>query len=75
MGPLMLTKGKGEGEEEELDDDEEYEKEEEPPKKKGKVIITKPQKQLTAVFTRRTRKERRIVNLCLFSLHLPLKRG
>ena len=47
-GPLMLTEGKGEDEEEELDDGKEKE---ETPKKKGKVIITKPQKQDTAVFT------------------------
>ena len=53
-GPLILTEGKGEDEEsEEL---EENEKEEEPPKKKGKVIITKPQKQPKTVFTQRTRK-------------------
>ena len=56
-GPLMLTKGKGEDEEEESDDEkEESEKEEEPPRKKGKVFITKLQKQPTTVFTRRTRK-------------------
>ena len=52
----MLTEGKGEDEDESDDDDDESEKEEEPPKKKGTVIITKPQKQPTAVFTRRTRK-------------------
>ena len=53
----MLTEGKGEDEEEEESDDEdEFEKEEEPPKKKGKVIITKPHKQPTAMFTQRTRK-------------------
>ena len=53
-GPLMLTEGRGEDEESEESD--ESEKVVEPPKKKGKVIITKPQKQPTAVFTRRTRK-------------------
>ena len=50
----MLTEGKGE--DDESDESDESEKEVEPPKKKGKVIITKPQKQPTAVFTRRTRK-------------------
>ena len=53
-GPLMLTEGKGE--DEESKESKESEKEVEPPKKKGKVIITKPQKQPTTVFTRRTRK-------------------
>ena len=57
-GPLMLTKGKDRDEEEEESDNEkdELEKEEEPPKKKGNVIITKPQKKPTTVFTWRTRK-------------------
>ena len=56
-GPLMLTEGKGEDEEDESNEEEgESEKEEEPPKKKGKVFITKLQKQPTTVFTRRTRK-------------------
>ena len=55
-GPLMLTEGKGEDDEGESEDEEESEKEEEPPRKKGKVIITKPQKQPTTVFTRKTRK-------------------
>ena len=49
-GPLMLIEGKGE------DDDDESKKEEDPPKKKGKVIINKPQKKPTIVFTRRTSK-------------------
>ena len=53
-GPLMLTKGKGEDEESEESD--ESEKVVETPKKKGKVIITKPPKQPTTIFTRRTRK-------------------
>ena len=55
-GPLMLTEGKGEDEEGESDEEEESEKEEEPLRKKGKVIITKPQKQPTTVFTCKTRK-------------------
>ena len=54
IGPLMLTEGKGEDEEGE--EEEEEESEEEQPKKKGRVIITKPKKKPTAVFTRRTRK-------------------
>ena len=41
-GPLMLTEGKGE--DDESDESDESEKVVEPPKKKGKVIITKPQK-------------------------------
>ena len=52
----MLTKGKGE-DVEEAKDVEECEKEEEPMKKKGKVIITKPSKASTAMFTRRSRKK------------------
>ena len=48
-GSLMLPEGKGEDEESE--ESKEFEKEEEPPKKKGKVIITKPQKQPTTIFT------------------------
>ena len=50
----MLTEGRGEDEESEESD--ESEKLVEPPKKKGKVIITKPPKQPTTVFTWRTRK-------------------
>ena len=50
----MLTEGKGEDDESE--DSDESEKVVEPPKKKGKVIITKPQKQPTAMFTQRSRK-------------------
>ena len=53
-GPLMLIEGKGEDEEE--SEEKESEKEAEPMKKKRKVIITRPQKQPTIVFTRRTRK-------------------
>ena len=53
-GPLMLTEGKGE--DDESDESDESEKVVEPPKKKGKVIITKPQKQPTTVFIRRTRR-------------------
>ena len=53
-GPLMITEGKGEDVDSE--DSAESEKEVEPAMKKGKVIITKPQKNPTAVFTRRTRK-------------------
>jgi hypothetical protein len=53
-GPLMLTEGKGEDEEEYKE--KESKKEAELVKKKGRVIITKPQVQQTAVFTRRTRK-------------------
>ncbi len=56
MGPLMLTKGKGEDKESEEEEGEEESEEEQPEKKKGKVIITKSKKQPTAVFTRRTRK-------------------
>ena len=52
-GPLMITKGKGEDEE---DEPKELEKEVEPVRKKGKVIITKPQKPTTVVFTRRSKK-------------------
>ena len=52
----MLTKGKGE-DVEEAKDEEELEKEEEIVKKKGKVIITKPPKWSTIVFTRRSRKK------------------
>ena len=57
-GPLMLTEGKGEDEEDDYDNkDEEPEKEEEEiVRKKGKVFITKPQKNTTAVFTTRKRK-------------------
>ena len=51
---LLLTKGKGEDEEAEA---EEELKNEEPLKKKGKVIITKPSKPSTTVFTRRSRKK------------------
>ena len=55
INPLMLTKGKGEDEEEEEEGEEpESEKEVEPQRKKGKVIITKPKKKPTAVFSRRT---------------------
>ena len=54
--PLMLTEGKGE-DIEETKDEEELEKEEETLRKKGKVIITKPPKPSTAVFTRRSRKK------------------
>ena len=50
IDPPMLTKEEGEEEEEE-----ESEKEVEPQRKKGKVIITKPKRQPTAVFSRRTR--------------------
>ena len=50
----MLTEGKGE--DDESDESDESEKVVEPPKKKSKVIITKPPKQPTIVFTRRTRK-------------------
>ena len=52
----MLTEGKEE-DVEEVEDEEELEKEEEPVKKKGKMIITKPQKPSTIVFTRRSRKK------------------
>ena len=59
IGPLMLTEGKGEDEEEEEEEEEgeepESEKEVEPQKKKGKLIITKPKKKPTTVFSRRTR--------------------
>ena len=54
-GPLMITEGQGE-DEEEKESEEETVKVAEPPRKKGKVFITKPQKQPTAVFTRKTRK-------------------
>ena len=53
IGPHILIEGKGEDEEEE--EEEESEKEVEPQRKKGKVIITKPKRQPTAVFSRRTR--------------------
>ena len=56
-GPPIIIKVKGKDEEDEPEDDEEEsEKEEEPERKKGKVIITKPQKPTTAVFTRRSKK-------------------
>ena len=51
--PLLLTEGKGEDEEEE---DEEKFEDEEPLKKKGKVIITKPAKNI--VFTRRASRKK-----------------
>lgn len=51
----MLNGGKGEDDEEE-EDEEESEKEE-LLKKKGKVIITKPAKPSTIVFTRRSWKK------------------
>ena len=53
---LLLTKGKGE-DDDDAEDEEELEKEEELVKKKGKVIITKPPKPSTAVFTRRSKKK------------------
>ena len=53
VGPLMLTEGKGEDEAEAKET--ESEKEEGPPQKKGKVIITKPKRQPSTVFSRRTR--------------------
>ena len=52
--PLILTKSKGE-DIDEVEDEDESKEEEEPLKKKGKVIITKPPKPYTIVFTRRTR--------------------
>ena len=53
----MITEGKGKDEEyEPKDDEEELEKEEELVRKKGKMIITKPSKPKTIVFTRRTKK-------------------
>ena len=52
----MLIKGKGE-DVEQVEDEEESEKEEESVRNKGKVIITKPPKPSTAVFTRRSRKK------------------
>ena len=48
---LLLTKGKGEV------GDAEDEEEKEPLKKKGKVIITKPSKPSTTIFTKRSRKK------------------
>ena len=51
---LMLTEGKGEDEEEE---EKKSEKEPEPMKKKGKVIITKPSKPTTAIFTRKSNRK------------------
>ena len=54
--PLLLIKGKDEDDDEEEDEDE-SEKEEEPVKKKGKVIITKPAKPSTAVFTKWSKKK------------------
>ena len=56
-GPLMITKGKGEHEDDPNDIEEESEKEEEPVRKKGEVIITKPPKPFTIVFTRRSKKK------------------
>ena len=53
-GPLMLTEDKGgDKEEEEEEGEQESEKEVELAKKKGRVIITKPPKSSTAIFTRR----------------------
>ena len=54
---LLLTKRKGEYEK--VEDEEELE-EEEPLNKKGKVIITKPAKSSTAVFTRRSSRRKLI---------------
>lgn len=57
--PLMLTKGKGADEKEQEregeGEEQESEKEVEPTKKKGRVIITKPQKASIVVFTRRSK--------------------
>jgi hypothetical protein len=55
-GTLMLTEGKGE-DEGDLEEEQETEKEPEPVKKKGKVIITKPSKPSTAVFTRKSNRK------------------
>ena len=52
---LLLTEGKDE-DVEKVEDEEEFEKEE-TLKKKGKVIITKPTKPSTIIFTRRSRKK------------------
>lgn len=62
----MLTKGKGDDvDEDEVEDEEEKtkSKEEEPTRKKGKVIITKPTKCSTIVFTRRTSRSRKKLKL------------
>ena len=48
---ILLTKGKGEDEQGEEVEDKEESKKEEPLKKKGKVIITKPTKPYTTIFT------------------------
>ena len=55
--PLFLIEGKGEDDDDDVEDEEDLEKEEELVKKKGKVIITKPPKPSTTVFTRWSRKK------------------
>lgn len=55
--PILLTEGKGEDEQGEEVEDEEESKEGEPLKMKGKVIMTKPTKPSTIVFTMRSRKK------------------
>lgn len=52
--PLILTKGKGEDGEEEEDEEEQVTK---PVKKKGKVIISKPSKPATTLFTRKSNRK------------------
>lgn len=63
---LLLKKGKGDDVEEDNanDEDEETKSEEEDPiRKKGKVIITRPNKSSTIVFTRRVPKSRKKLKL------------
>ena len=63
---LVLTEGKGDDMEEDEENDEVEEKKfekEEPIRKKGKVFIMRPKKLSTIVFTRRTSKSRKKLNL------------